>query len=457
MRKTDIPEIRARVFSRRGGTLPLALALALFFDLHPVRLAAEDFASHEPGSRAASLGGAFAGRADDASAVFYNPAGLAFLKGIRFKIGLGFGDRAIKADWLAGGTALRSDPNEFLGSLALAWQPIPHLTLSVGLFSPYSYKASWSPNFGTDWICRENSLRATSLRSVAAFEVFKGFAVGAGVDLVKSSVGWKHFVTLDPATYAESRHRLRGSGLGFVASVLWKIAPAIQIGARYHGPVTVDLSGSTYRIYYITGSGGISSGLPSGPFTPTFQAADDPYGYWPYQDVVGRLTFPSELAVGAAFTPVPKLSLFTDVQRDRWRDFGDWIFEPAESGDETDYGIQGIPLGLGDTTQIKAGVELRPARHLALRAGYAHMESSVNEANRTMIYPDLERNIYTFGFGYEGPVFSIYGGGERVSDLSFDLFVRYAAAVPASSTVSGYEMTYSSRRIDFGVGVGFAF
>jgi len=438
---------------RRRAVLPVLLAVALFFDLHPVRLAAEDFASHEPGSRAASLGGAFAGRADDASAVFYNPAGLAFLKGIRFKIGLGFGDRDIKADWPAGGTALRSDPNEFLGSLALAWQPIPRLTLSVGLFSPYSYKASWSPNFGTDWICRENSLRATSLRSVAAFEVFKGFAVGAGVDLVKSSVGWKHFVTIDPATYAESRHRLQGHGSGFVAGALWKIVPAVQVGIRYLTPVAVDFAGSTYRIDYRLGA---AAGPSSGLFARTAQA-DDPYGYFPYQDVAGRLTFPREMAVGAAFTPFSKLSVYADVQRDHWRDFGDWIFRPAQPGDDPDYGPQGVALGLRDTTKIKAGMEFRPARRFALRAGYAHAGSSVDDAGRTMVFPDLERNVYTFGFGYEGPVFSIYGGGERVSDLSFDLFVRYAAAVPASSTVPGYEMIYESRRIDFGVGVGFAF
>lgn len=439
--------------SRRAGIAPLFMVLVLFLDLHPGRLAAEDFAFHEPGARAASLGGAFVGRADDASALFYNPAGLAFLKGIRFKTGLGFGDRAVKADWPAGGASLRSGPNEFLGSLALAWQPVGRLTLSAGLFSPYSYSASWSPNFGTDWICRENSLRATFVRSAAAFEVFKGFAVAAGVDLVGSSLGWKHFVTIDPAAYAESRHRLHGHGSGVVAGALWKIVPAIQVGVRYHGPVGVDLAGSTYRVYYRMGA---SAGPSSGLFARTAQA-DDPYGNFPYQDVVGRLTFPRELAVGAAFTPFSKLSVYADVQRDRWRDFGDWIFRPAQPGGDPDYGTQGVPLGLADTTQIKAGAEFRPARRLALRAGYAHAGSSVDEASRTMVFPDLERNVLTFGFGYDGPVFSIYGGNERVSDLSFDLFFRYAAAVRGASTVPGYEMIYESRRIDFGVGVGFAF
>jgi long-chain fatty acid transport protein len=426
--------------------------LSLAFLLLPARLPAEDLAFHEPGARAASLGGAFTARADDASALFYNPAGLAFLTGIRFKAGLGFGDRALKAYWPAGDVTLRSSPNDFLGSLAAAWQPVRRITLAVGVFSPYSYQASWAPNFSLDWDCRENELRATTIRSILAVEVFKGFSLGGGVDLVSSSLGWKHFVSYGPDTYAEFRHRLHGRGLGFVAGVLWKIIPAVQVGARYQGPVTIDYSGAAYPIVYNIGL----AGAPSKALAGTLPASD-PYGNFPYQDVVGGLTFPRELAVGAALMPFSRLTFSVDVQWDRWRDFGDWTFRPAAEGSDPDYGTQGVPLGLGDTTHLKAGVEYRPASRLALRAGYAHLQSSVDAANRTMVYPDLVRNVYSLGFGYEGPVFAIYGGDEPVSELSFDLFVRYAAAASAASTYPGYEMTYSSRRIVFGVGVGFAF
>lgn len=429
-----------------------ALLLAFALLLHPGRLAAEDLAFHEQGARAASLGGAFTAQADDASALFYNPAGLAFLQGIRFKTNLGFGDRTIKAYWPAGDSFLHSSPNEFQGSLALAWQLVGRLSLAVGVISPYSYKSSWTPNFGRDWNCRESKLRATYIRSALAFEVFKGFAVSGGVDLAFASLDWKHFVPLSPEAFAERRHRLHGRGLGFVAGVLWKILPAIQVGARYHHAVTIDYSGATYQIVYITGS----DVGPAGPFERNLQASD-PYGYFPYQNVVGQMNFPRELAVGAAITPSSRLTLSMDVQWDRWRDFGDWVFQPAEEGSDPDYGTQGVPLGLGDTTHLKAGLEFRPARRLAVRAGYAHLASSVDAAHRTMVYPDLERNVYSLGFGYEGPVFSIYGGDERVSDLSFDLFVRYAPAVPGASTFPGYEMTYSSRRLVFGLGVGFAF
>lgn len=436
--------------SRSFGIVSACLAIALI--LSPARLAAEDLAFHEPGARAASLGGAFTALSDDATALFYNPAGLAFLTGVRFKSGLVFGDRTLEAYWPAFEATFHSSPNEFLGSLAAAWQPLRRVTLAVGLFTPYSYRSSWVPNYGYDWDCRENMVRATSIRAAVSVELFKGFAVSGGLDLVRTKLDWKHYVTIDPTAFAENRHRMHGHGLGFTAGVLWRIVPAVRIGARYRQAVPVDLTGSTYPIVYITGGPAAPTGASDG-----MPGASDIYGNFPYQDVTGRLTWPRELAVGAAVAPLARLTLSADVQWDRWSDFGDWVFEPAQPGGDPDYGTQGVPLGLQDTTHIKAGLEYRPARRLALRAGYTHLASSVDEAHRTMVYPDLARNVFSFGFGYEGPVFDIYGGDERVSDLSFDLFVRYAAATPGDSTYPGYEMTYSSRRIVFGVGVGFMF
>lgn len=438
--------------SRSRGVRIVLFVLAFAVCLHPARLAAEDFAFHEVGARAAGLGGAFTARADDIYALWYNPAGLAFLSAVRFKTNLAFGPRAVEGAWPEGGRSYHSDPKEFLGSLALAWQPVRRVTFSAGLFYPYTYESSWTPNFGPNTDCRQNRLRTTYIRAAAAVEVFKGFAVSAGVDYVTSALEWKHLITVDPTRIVDSRHELTGRGWGFAAGVLWKIVPALQVGARFHQAVPIDYAGACIQVNYFVGTAAALTGPLAAP-----PAVSAPPPQFLVQDVVGHLTMPREIAVGAALTPMRQLSVYADVQWDRWSDFGDWIFEPAVPGSFPDYGTQGVPLGLQDTMHIKTGVEYRPASRLAVRAGYTHLQSSVDEAHRTLVYPDLERNIYSLGFGYEGPLFSIYGGDERVSDLSFDIFVRYAAAVPGPSTYPGYELTYTSKRVVFGVGVGFIF
>jgi long-chain fatty acid transport protein len=421
-----------------------------------------------------ALGGAFTARADDTSALFYNPAGLAFLGGLRLKTNLTFGKRSLSAAWPDEDTVFRSTPIEIGGAHAISWQPFKRVTLGAGLFSPYSFDSVWPPAWSGNTESLLARVRSLYFRSALAVELVKGLAVSAGLDLVSSSLSWRHDIIFNLESYplshdqvVESRHALSGHGLGFVAGALCKIVPAVQVGARYQQSAAIDCSGvDTFTI------------------GQDMETVPDPYQGWRYvyslidlfyapQNVTGRLTFPREVACGVALTPFPKLSLYVDVEWDRWSEFGDWIFRSVNEGGDLnpaftpvyqefygispDYGTQGVALALKDTKKIKAGLEFRPAQYLALRAGFAHHQSSQAPADRSPVYPDLDRNIYSFGFGYEGPLFSIWSNDEKVSDLSFDLFVRYASATPGQSAFPGYEMTYDSNRLVVGVGVGFIF
>jgi long-chain fatty acid transport protein len=454
----------------------LVLTLAVISAVIPSRLGADDFTFHEPSSRAAALGGAFTARADDATGLFYNPAGLAFLGGFRLKTNVAFGRRSSTASWPDLERIYRSEPSEFTGNVGVSWQPLKRVTLGTGLFSPFNYESYWTPSWSGETLCSRNRLRSLYFRTALAVEVIKGLALSAGVDVVSSSVRWRHIIpfNLEPFPLAhdvdvESSHALSGSGLGFVAGALWKVFPALQIGARYQQSVAIDYVGTDIFNRLLDTSG---ESVPD-PRGGTRRVSDLIDLYYKMQNVTGRLTLPREIALGVALSPIARLSLYLDVQLDRWQGAGDWVFRSVSEGDAInpaftpvyqefyglalDYGVQGVPLGLRDTKKLKAGVEFRPARYLALRAGFAHHQSSVDEADRTPVYPDLDRNVYSLGFGYEGPVFSIWGDGEKVSDLSFDVFVRYASAAPGPSTFPGFEMTYDSNRFVFGVGAGFIF
>ena len=123
--------------------------LAFVVCLHPARAAAEDFAFHEVGARAAALGGAFTARADDIYALWYNPAGLAFLTDFRFKTNVAFGDRTTEGAEPDGGRAYRSERERVPG---LRW-PCPGnrpaaSPLATGFFYPYTYEASGSRTSG---------------------------------------------------------------------------------------------------------------------------------------------------------------------------------------------------------------------------------------------------------------------------------------------------------------------
>jgi long-chain fatty acid transport protein len=448
--------------------VPLALVLA--WSGWPHRLAAQEFTFYEPSPRAAGLGGAFAARSDDTTALFYNPAGLAFQGGFRVKADIAFAHRAMTAAWPDLGARYRTDASEFNGSAGLSWQPVKRVTVAAGFFLPYGYESYWTPGWPGEVVNARNRLRSLYFRSALAVEVLKNVALSAGIDVVKTDIWYRHYIHFNIPNFplahdvdVESSHILRGNGLGFTAGALWKVLPTLQVGARYQRQVPIDLAGSNMFIQPMDTTGAT---VPA-PGGGTVRVSNLIAAYYIDQDVTGRITFPREIAAGIAFTPVPPLSVYLDVEREVWSAFGDWVFTSVNEGDainprfpvETqefyglalDYGTQGVPLALRDTTKIMAGLEYRPAQYLALRAGYARHQSSVDEAGRNPVYPDLDRNFYSLGFGYEGPLFSVWGDGEKVSDLSFDVFVA------GPSTYPGLELTYDSSRVTFGVGAGFIF
>jgi len=83
------------------------------------------------GSKAATMAGAFVGRADNTTAIYYNPAGLAFQKGLSFRVNVSYYNYAVKAEL--------DEPHSFdqsLNCLLHFLLPIPIRTGSVSASAP---------------------------------------------------------------------------------------------------------------------------------------------------------------------------------------------------------------------------------------------------------------------------------------------------------------------------------
>jgi len=78
---------------QRAGAILAVLALGLAL---PGAASASGYSIYEQGAKAMANAGAFTARADDPSALFFNPAGIVQLKGKRFN----FGTNAIFPDRL---------------------------------------------------------------------------------------------------------------------------------------------------------------------------------------------------------------------------------------------------------------------------------------------------------------------------------------------------------------------
>lgn len=465
----------------RPGSRP-ALVPVLLIALLPVSFApalrSQDFAFHDVGARAASLGGAFTAQADDLTAVYYNPAGLAFLDGFRIKTSLAFATREITAYSPAADRTYRTAPHELMGNFFLSWRPLKGVSLGAGFFTPYSFDSIWPSYWGGERVSMAAKLQARTFRGVVAVEPVKGLALAAALDLVSMSVSWDLRLPFELETYTlphevevMSRHEASGRGAGFALGALWKVFPGLQVGARYQKSAAVDLAGRNTFVF--PNNLQYSSDTVPDPYAPTISVTQLLNKYYAPQDTTGQLTTPREIACGILLRPFRRLALNLDAEWQRWSELGLWQFASVNAAEDLsptftpvyqefygivpDYGVQGVDLALRDSKRLKAGLEYRLGKWFALRGGFACHESSVETGGRTPLYPDPAFAIYSFGAGYEGPLYSIWDEEKTVSRLSIEFFARYAAAKEAASALPGLEMSYGARRWVAGVGVGFIF
>jgi long-chain fatty acid transport protein len=460
----------------RESARKILAGLVVSFSAGFLSLGAQDLSSFELGARASGMAGAFTAKADDATAVFSNPAGLAFLSGFRFKANLIFSLPNITASSSQLGVGFTSAPSQFRGSFALSWQFVKRLNVGIGVFVPYAFDSDWP----FKWVGRYTSIKAgmsaVYLRPVFSAEIVRGLALGIGVDFVFSRLSWRHDQPFHLGNFPltgevgiDSRFELKGTGTGFVAGLLWKPHPIFRAGVRYQQQVPVDFRGWDRFAIPNEDVGWMTVPDPVKPFIPLVDLLPL---FYRSQDFAGRLKLPREVVFGAAFAPTAALSFHLDLQWDGWSRFGAWQFRAVNDdqnlspsfttalqdfyGISPDYGLQTAGLVLKDAWKIKAGVEYRPTPYLALRGGFAHHQSPSGNASLNPIDPVPGLNTASVGFGYEGPVFSLFSE-KQIAELSFDVFFRYAYSAEGSGTIASDELTFRARRWDFGVGVGLDF
>ncbi|MFC2156260.1 OmpP1/FadL family transporter [Acidobacteriota bacterium] len=422
---------------------PILILVVLF---SAQQLKASGFSIFEIGARASAMAGAYVAYVDDVTAIYYNPAGLAFLEGIRVKTNILFSSLNTKA-YQDMGLHHESNLLQIRGAHFFAWNLFNRLSIGIGLFNPYIAETSWIIENPYSY---DTKFNIYTIRPALAVKLLNGLSIGFGVDIALTTLNWVHSLELWDGPYLLRQYRsyyeLSGSGMGFVAGILWKIGTRFQLGGRYQHHVKSKLSGSNYT------RGGL--GLP-------------------FSYVNGNITLPAEFVLGLKFVPFNNFTLCLDFQRSRWSQTKGWQLQfdetqehwNPEHGDfwedlfefSIDTANQNAELRLKDTWNVKFGLEYTVNDIFAFRAGYTHQPSAVFGGAIHPTYPDLDRKIITFGFGYEGPLFSIWKSDTSMSELSLDLFLQYVMTEAQASTLPGFEFTFDNDHFVIGIGLGFNF
>ncbi|MBI1987631.1 MAG: outer membrane protein transport protein [Nitrospinae bacterium] len=407
---------------RRAMVIWLAIAASIWGGYRQVWASGYEFFG--TGLRALSMGGAFIGKADDSTATYWNPAGLAQLKGraIEFdmeKDSVDYADhnsiRNIDPDLASverNDVFLRqipSEPDRFS-------ETRPKIFYAAGDSSGYYQWGKYTfggafyvPNGNyADWkdTVRDRETKAfirakyysrflLSLANLSmAREILPGVMVGAGANFIYGS-----FLTnLDKHYLGGSRPELNntygidswGSGYGVegIFGILLKPAPWFNVGAVYRTGSKINVKGHFHLLQ-----------------TPIREAGRTIHaGYDRASDYKQDFPLPRTFGVGIALTPLPPLTLTFDVQGTDWTNMKTEIdFEEQRKGRVEGRGPFPLPnlnhnLDWNLALRYRMGVEYRINERLAIMGGYMFDENAVPDT-RSAITSIIGFRMQMFGIG----------------------------------------------------------
>ena len=331
-------------------------ALWLSFAGVPGLLAAQGFGIYEQGTCAMGRAGTgVAAPCPDGSALFFNPAGLAGLKGGHATIGVtlinvdgGFTDDILQR------TSDLNDPLIALPQVYVSYAATPKLGIGVGLFAPYGLQTEWPLSFDGRFAGYKNIIRSVYIQPTVAYQVTPWLSLGGGLDIVRGSVELNQRLDLAeapvPATilppppgappYLFGQFGI-APGTDFANAHLeaskttvtahWggiiKINDNLSIGGRYLMHAKFDYSGTATFAQVLTNLT-VPAALMVGPLpipagTPIDALlASPPLNLFNTvlipQTVTTTITNPEQVVFGLAYKVNPAWTVFGDYQFTRW-------------------------------------------------------------------------------------------------------------------------------------------
>lgn len=431
----------------KGACVVLALALVAG------QAEGAGFGFSEHNVRANGVGGAFTGIADDPSAIYYNPAGLGFLRSMQGISGVTVvnGRGYYRADRTANNANSRTDiipvPSGF-GSMEVN----DRLTLGGGIHAPFGLQLSWPEEAETRYSNTLAAVRFQYLSVGAGFKVTDTFSLGATFSYIttrrlvpglsKEGVRLQRKVDLaetlfgslrrqlpasvpDSAVRAQARGlagsvtepeiRLKGDGDGFAYSVgfLWKPSKLFQIGATYRSEASIQIRGDA-------DFSGVQdpAGLPPGSLTNALIR----------NRATTSVRLPRTAALGIASEIADKLTLTFQVDYTDWRSldtvnirFKTGLPQPVQVielkwqkafafrvgaeflvvGNYSDIAANSLKPTEAEKEAEKTDEKTEGGMAIALRFGYTFDQSPVPGETLTAFLPDNDRHIGTYGIGFD--------------------------------------------------------
>ena len=415
-------------------TVAQKLSVLLVVQLSSVGVAqAAGFALIE--QSASGIGNAFAGAAataEDASTIFFNPAGMAYLPdnqlvvaGHALKSTVDFtnnGSHQARGLATLGGNGGDAGDWAYLPNVYFAKGIHPKAKLGIGVNSPFGLKS----NYDNGWVGRYQALK-TQLKTIninpsLSYQANDWLSLGLGFSAMwaqadlTNSVDFGSLLRVPQKLDGQAELKGENWSWGWNLGAMFQITPATRAGLAYRSQVHLNLEG------YVA-----FSGVPR-PLIPLFYTGN----------ATAKLATPDNVSASIFHQLNDQWDVMADLTWTHWSTFRD-LTPMRTSGVPLSY----TPENWNDAVRASLGTSFHYNENLKLRTGFAYDESPVSSAYRTPRIPDSDRFWLSIGANYKlTPLSSVDFGYTHIFVANSSINKMTDASVPElRDTVSG---SYSS-------------
>lgn len=374
----------------------LAAVAILIFSLHPATLIAGGFQVSDHGAAGAGRARAYVASVMDASAVYHNPAAMAFFKsGLNLNLtGTLLAPQSVFQQPSGAGVTTTYTNGGPTGIPAgyLTYTSETGFALGIGAYFPYGLGIDW-PTTGGDgqaWagrgIITNLSLRNLFVTGNVAYRFSDQFSLSAGISFISGTAKLQRNITDFGSPEGRVTLDGTGTGIGFNGALMFKPDPAVSIGLTYKSQINMTYKGDAV----FTSPGTLSEAdFPDGPGSVA-------------------LPLPSSFKAGIAYRPAMMSESFILKNLEFEADFDYHLWsaysELPISFEKTSLYVDAISVSqknFQNSYTISFAAETRWTEKVRVRAGFLYDKAAVPDGYVEPLLPDADRLGVSVGFGYE--------------------------------------------------------
>jgi len=343
------------------------------------------------------LGNAFAGgaaSAEDASTIFFNPAGMSRLKGTQVVVGGSLIKPSAKFSDTGSTPAAYQTTNNGNGGDAgsLAFVPNAYISMEMnskthvglGINAPFGLQTEYDTNWIGRFQAMKSKIQTVNLNPSVSYDVNDAVSLGAGLNYqhitgdLTSAVNYSAAAggVLGPNLEGVSTISGSDSAWGYNLGALFNVDPQTRIGIAYRSKIKYNLSG-TVSFTNVPGPLSASPLLANGPVTLP-------------------ITMPDSFSLSGFHQLNDRWDVMADASWTGWS-----VLQQLKIDRTSGLNVQTVQENWKNTWRVSAGTSYRYNMQWKARAGIALDQSPVSDAYRTARIPDNNRTWLTVGGQYK--------------------------------------------------------